>query len=404
MRPASRLAAAGAPAVLLAALGVWLWQSAAVPPHVAVPAARSVFTAAQIRRAQDYRGPQYLLALVILVAGPVGAVAWARWGRVPGALRLPEAARAGVLAAATAAAAGIAALAPEYAAHVRAADAGLDLRSAAGWARDAGIALAVTAVAAGGAYAAVFAVARRSRYPALVAGGVAWVAVAVIVALQPVVLDPLLLGTHTITDPATRRVVARAERLVGAHPASVTVSDASSRTTEENAFADGLGPTERVVLDDTALRRAAPATVEALVAHELAHVRRMHTLKGVLWFGVLGVPALAVVLAVAGRLAARRRLGGVRDAAAAPLVVAGALVAAALLTPVQNAISRRYEAEADLVALRATHDGAGMAALQRRLALADLANPAPPEWAVLVLFDHPPVLDRIGLARAYEPG
>ena len=45
----------------------------------------------------------------------------------------------------------------------------------------------------------------------------------------------------------------------------------------------------------------------------------MHTLKGVLWFGVLGVPALAVVLAVAGRLAERRRLGGVRDAAAALL-------------------------------------------------------------------------------------
>jgi STE24 endopeptidase len=404
VRPASRLAAAGAPAVLLAALGVWLWQSAAVPPNVAVPAARSVFTAAQIDRAQAYRGPQYLLALVILAAGPVGAVAWARWGTVPGARLLPDVAHAGVLAAATAAAAGVAALAPEYATHVRAADACLDLRSAAAWGRDAAVALAVTAAAAGVAYAVVFAVARRARRPALVAGGVAWAAVALLVALQPVVLDPLLLGTHPVTDPATRRIVARAERLVGARPASVTVSDASSRTTEENAFADGLGPTERVVLDDTALRHAAPATVEALVAHELAHVRRMHTLKGVLWFGVLGVPALSLVLAAAGRLAERRRLGGVRDAAAAPLVVAGALVAAALLTPVQNAISRRYEAEADLVALRATHDGAGMAALQRRLAVADLANPSPPEWAVLVLFDHPPVLDRIGLARAYASG
>ena len=76
-------------------------------------------------------------------------------------------------------------------------------------------------------------------------------------------------------------------------------------------------------------------------------------------------------------------------------------MAAALLTPVENGISRRYEAEADWVSLRATGDGAGMAGLQKRLALADLANPDPPGWAVALLFDHPPVVDRIAVGRAY---
>jgi STE24 endopeptidase len=115
---------------------------------------------------------------------------------------------------------------------------------------------------------------------------------------------------------------------------------------------------------------------------------------------VLGLPALWAVLAVAGRAARRRGLQGALDPRAAPLVVAGLLVAAALLTPVQNAISRRYEAEADWVALRATGDGAGMAGLQKRLALADLSNPDPPGWAVAFLFDHPPVMERIAVARA----
>ena len=107
------------------------------------------------------------------------------------------------------------------------------------------------------------------------------------------------------------------------------------------------------------------------------------------------------MLSIAERAARRRGLDGARDPRAAPLVVAGLLVAAALLTPVENGISRRYEAEADWVALRATGDGAGMAALQKRLALADLANPDPPGWAVALLFDHPPVIDRIAVARAY---
>jgi STE24 endopeptidase len=107
------------------------------------------------------------------------------------------------------------------------------------------------------------------------------------------------------------------------------------------------------------------------------------------------------VLALAGRMARRRGLDGAFDPRAAPLVVAGMLVAAALLTPVENGISRRYEAEADWVALRATGDGDGMAALQERLALADLSNPDPPGWAVVLFFDHPPVMDRIAVARAY---
>jgi len=53
------------------------------------------------------------------------------------------------------------------------------------------------------------------------------------------------------------------------------------------------------------------------------------------------------------------------------------------------------------VALRVTHDPGGMELLQRRLAVRDLSNPDPPRWAVWLLFDHPPVMQRIGVARSY---
>jgi STE24 endopeptidase len=123
----------------------------------------------------------------------------------------------------------------------------------------------------------------------------------------------------------------------------------------------------------------------------------MHTLKGVLWFGVIGVPAVLLVLAAASRLSG----GRLRERAAVPVLLACALTAATLLLPVENLVSRRIEAEADWAGLRATRDGPGMAALQHRLALRDLANPDPPAWAVWLLFDHPPVMDRIAVAHAY---
>jgi hypothetical protein len=43
-----------------------------------------------------------------------------------------------------------------------------------------------------------------------------------------------------------------------------------------------------------------------------------------------------------------------------------------------------------------------MEALQRRLAITNLSNPAPPRWVVWALFDHPPVMDRIAVARGYS--
>ena len=84
-------------------------------------------------------------------------------------------------------------------------------------------------------------------------------------------------------------------------------------------------------------------------------------------------------------------------------MLAGVLTAAAILTPVENLISRRDEAEADWAGLRATRDGAGMVSLERRLALTNLSNPLPPLWAVaLTEFNHPPVMDRIEVGRSYS--
>ncbi len=273
-------------------------------------------------------------------------------------------------------------------------DVGLDLQSNAGWARDALLACAVQAVAVAVVYG-LGRIAYRRFGPAGVAVA-AWIAVAVFTLLQPVLIDPLFMSTRPLPAAAAAQAAAL-EHTMGVHPASIRMADASSRTTGENAEVDGLGSTVRVVVDDTALH-APPAQLRALLAHELGHVQRMHTLKGVLWFGVIGVPAILLVLAVASRLCRGRLL----EASSVPVILACALTAATLLLPVENLISRRIEAEADWAGLRATRDPAGMEALQRRLAITNLSNPAPPRWIVWALFDHPPVMDRIAVARGYS--
>jgi STE24 endopeptidase len=374
----------------LAALAIWLWTSAQLPADPPAIAATAVFSQAQIDRAQHYRDPGYLLTLAAIALQL--AVAWLlAWRGRERISRLPAVAAALLVALAISAAP----LPIGYWEHLRARDYGLDLRTTWAWAQDAALGVLVQAVAV----ALVYAIGRVAyrRFGALGVAFTAWAMVAALTALQPLVIDPLYVSTQPL-PPVPAALAASLEREMGAHPSSITVGDASSRTTAENAQVDGLGPTVRVVVDDTSLSER-PDELRALLAHELAHVSRRHTLIGVLWFGVIGLPAILLVLAAAGRLTG----GEPTTAAAVPVLLACALTAATLLLPVENLLSRRIEAEADWVGLRATHDPQGMRSLQRRLALSDLSNPDPPGWAVWLLFDHPPVMDRIAVARAYVP-
>ena len=388
----------------LAGLGIWLWQAQLPSPAATIPAT-AVFTQQQIQRAKSYRELQYLLVAVGLVLP--AAVAWLlAWrggarlaiGRVP-AVRVACAAF-GVSAITTAVV-----LPLGYVAHVRASNRGLDLQSTAAWLETALVTLAITAAVVGAVYTGAWLIARRTRRPWLAVGLTAWFAVAIVTVLQPVLWDPLLLSTTPL--PRTGRAAALVDRLearMGVHPRSVSVADAGSKTTEENAFVDGVGPTERVVIYDTSLRGLSTPQLRALIAHEFGHIQRRHTLKGVLWFGVLAIPALWLIWRLLDPLARRRYADGLLDPRATALVLAGVLTAIAVLTPVENLISRRDEAEADWAGLQATRDGAGMASLQRRLALTNLSNPVPPLWAVWTEFNHPPVMNRIEVARGYSPG
>src|ERR671934_129779 len=86
--------------------------------------------------------------------------------------------------------------------------------------------------------------------------------------------------------------------------------------------------------------------------HELAHHRRHHLWKGAAWFALFALPC-AFVLAWAGE-----RRGGFGRPEAVPAVLLAAFCIQLVSLPVGGAIARRYEAEADWTALRATPDPA----------------------------------------------
>jgi STE24 endopeptidase len=68
--------------------------------------------------------------------------------------------------------------------------------------------------------------------------------------------------------------------------------------------------------------------------------------------------------------------------------------------PLQNAISRSFERAADRTALELTQDPAFIRS-GVQLARAGLADLAPPRTVVLLLYTHPPTLERIRMAERF---
>jgi STE24 endopeptidase len=216
----------------------------------------------------------------------------------------------------------------------------------------------------------------------------------VVIASAVILLQPLL--APRVAPLERPQLVAQIRELgarQGLEEVEVEVHDARSRSRQLNAEALGVGPTTRIILWNTTLRLPRPAVL-FLAAHELAHVSRDHLWKGLGWFVLFAVP-LTYLLA---------RLVDLREARAVPhAILIGTLLVLAV-TPAVNVVSRRYETEADWVALRTTRDPAAATQLFVALAAAGKRDPAPPRLYTFVFGTHPPIIDRIAMAQVFRSG
>jgi STE24 endopeptidase len=250
-----------------------------------------------------------------------------------------------------------------------------------------------TLAAACAAIAVVVVLARRLGERWWLVGGPAFAALgAAFILAQPFLLVPRL---EPLRNRALAAQIEELGRTQGVGKVDVQVRDASRRTRAINAEVYGIGPTKRVILWDTALDgRLGAAEIQALAAHELGHVEANHVWKSIGWLVLFAVPGAYVVARVT------RARGGLGRPAAVPLALLAVTLLQLATLPATNAISRRYEAEADWLALEATADPRAFERLTRSLARASLAEPQPPGWARVLLETHPSPLERIAMSRA----
>jgi STE24 endopeptidase len=212
--------------------------------------------------------------------------------------------------------------------------------------------------------------------------------------VQPFLFVPRL---EPLRDRALAAEIQAQGRRQGLGHVDVEVRDASRRTRAINAELYGVGPTKRIIFWDTALDGSLTRDeIRVLAAHEFGHVEAKHVWKSIGWLVLFAVPGAYLVAVIT------RRQGGLSQPAAVPLALLAFTVLQLALLPAINAISRRYEAEADWHAIQATNDPQAFQGLIRKLTVAALAEPDPTGWARWVLETHPTPVRRIAMARSVE--
>jgi STE24 endopeptidase len=229
------------------------------------------------------------------------------------------------------------------------------------------------------------------------------------VAVYPRVIAPIFNRfTPLPAGPLLDRIASLLGR-TGFRSDGVFTMDGSRRSSHGNAYFTGLGSSKRVVFFDTLLERLDEGEIEAVLAHELGHFRLGHIARGLAVSLALGLAWLAALGVLAGEPLFFEALG-MHAPPPGPLHDAGALVLFALasplltfvLAPVQGAISRRHEFQADAFAARHARAEALASALVKLTR--DNASTLTPDRLYSAFYDsHPPAPIRIERLLAAAP-
>ncbi|MEI6767107.1 MAG: M48 family metallopeptidase [Bacteroidota bacterium] len=191
---------------------------------------------------------------------------------------------------------------------------------------------------------------------------------------------------------------------VGFKLANIYVIDGSKRSRKANAYFAGLGPRKRIVLYDTLINDHTVPELVAVLAHEIGHYKKKHTLNGLL----ISVAETGLMLYLLGLFLSLPEISMALGGKAASFHM-GALGFALLYSPFSmllslatNYISRKHEYAADRYA--GTHyDAEALKSALKKLSVNNLSNLNPHPAYVFFHYSHPTLLQRLKALDTVAP-
>lgn len=235
----------------------------------------------------------------------------------------------------------------------------------------------------------------------------AWLAISVFTIFMTMfystLIVPLFNKQRPLEDGPLRQEIEEFARKEGFQLDNIYVIDGSKRSTKSNAYFSGLGPKKRIVLFDTLIENHSKEELVGILAHEIGHYKKKHTL----WNAMLSVLQTGVLLYVLSLFIDNPLMSGALGAEHASFHL-GILAFGLLFTPINfilgilmSMLSRKFEYQADEFA-GTEYSAEALKVALKKLSADNLSNLHPHPAFVFVYYSHPPVMQRLKFLDRFE--
>lgn len=177
---------------------------------------------------------------------------------------------------------------------------------------------------------------------------------------------------------------------------NIYVMDASKRSTKANAYFTGFGAKKRIVLYDTLINDLDTDEIVAVLAHEVGHYKKKHTLQG-MGISICYIGAILFLLSLfLDNTNIAIALGGKQASFHLGLIAFSILFSpiSLALGTLSSIFSRKNEYQADAYAASYGLANPLISGL-KKLSVMSLSNLNPDPWYVFFHYSHPTLLQRI---------
>jgi len=223
--------------------------------------------------------------------------------------------------------------------------------------------------------------------------------------LAPVLILPIFYKVERMdgTDSQGKELSQRFSELTSGTGLSVEgifKMQLSAETSKANAMLTGLGRTRRVILGDTLLGQFSIDEISVIFAHEVGHHVHRHIRKMIFFGGVYSLLAFFLCDAVLRAWIPDESINYAElPVYLLPLLLLTIHLFSTLLEPLQNGLSRHFERQADRFAIESTNDREAYLSAFSKLAVQNKDDPDPHRLEVILFHSHPPIAERLAMAR-----
>ena len=227
-----------------------------------------------------------------------------------------------------------------------------------------------------------------------------WIFFSVVLAkLTPVLIIPLFFKYKKLEDEILRQRIFNLALKMQVKLLDVFEIDFSKKTLKANAAFTGMGKTKRVLLADTLKDKYTHDEVEVILAHEFAHYRLGHIIKLIALNSLVTLGLFYLIFKTNNYALGVFKLSSLTQLASLPLVFLYFIFFGIICQPLEAYVSRRFEKDADLLALKVTGAKEAFITLMDKLAAQNLSDRNPHPLIKFFFFDHPPIDERIKAAN-----